>query len=63
MDRMRNRSIVVDNNGIIAAVGPAAEIAEQFKDAKFEKEIADAGIHTDTVSPKLLPNYTNQKSI
>ena len=31
--------------------------------AKFEKEIADAGIHTETVSPKLLPNYTNQKSI
>ena len=31
--------------------------------AKFEKEIADAGIATDTVSPKLLPNYTNQKSI
>ena len=30
---------------------------------KFEKEIADAGIATDTVSPKLLPNYTNQKSI
>ena len=30
---------------------------------KFEKEIADAGIETDTVSPKLLPNYTNQKSI
>ncbi|MBQ1223789.1 MAG: FAD-binding protein, partial [Oscillospiraceae bacterium] len=31
--------------------------------AKFEKEIADAGIETETVSPKLLPNYTNQKSI
>ena len=30
---------------------------------KFEKEIADAGISTDAVSPKLLPNYTNQKSI
>ena len=30
---------------------------------KFEKEIADAGISTETVSPKLLPNYTNQKSI
>ncbi len=29
----------------------------------FEKEIADAGIDTDVVSPKLLPNYTNQKSI
>ena len=30
---------------------------------KFEKEIADAKIETDLVSPKLLPNYTNQKSI
>ena len=30
---------------------------------RFEKEIAGAGIVTDTVSPKLLPNYTNQKSI
>ena len=28
-----------------------------------EKEITDAGIETETVSPKLLPNYTNQKSI
>ena len=31
--------------------------------AKFEKEIADANIETDTVSPKLLPNYTNQADI
>ena len=30
---------------------------------KFEKEITDAEINTDIVSPKLLPNYTNQKSI
>ncbi len=30
---------------------------------KFEKEIAEAGIKTDIVSPKLFPNYTNQKSI
>jgi len=30
---------------------------------KFEAEIANAGIVTDVVSPKLLPNYTNQKSI
>ena len=30
---------------------------------KFEKEIADANIQTDVDSPKLLPNYTNQKSI
>ncbi len=31
--------------------------------AKFEKEISDAGIVTDTISPKLLPNYTKQKNI
>ena len=28
--------------------------------AKFEQEIADAGIVTDTVSPKLLPKYTRE---
>ena len=27
----------------------------------FKKEMADAGIQTDAVSPKLLPNYTKQK--
>ncbi len=30
---------------------------------QFEQEIKDAGIVTDVVSPKLLPNYTNQKNI
>ena len=30
---------------------------------KFERELAKAGIETDLVSPKLLPNYTNQKNI
>ena len=30
---------------------------------QFEKEIKKAGIKTDTVSPKLLPNYTKQKNI
>ena len=30
---------------------------------KFEKEIADAKIKTDAVSPKLLPNYTKQNNI
>lgn len=30
---------------------------------KFENEIANAGIKTDAVSPKLLPNYTNKRSI
>ena len=31
--------------------------------AAFEKEIADAGIETNAVSPKLLPNYTKQPNI
>ncbi len=30
---------------------------------KFEKELDDANIITDELSPKLLPNYTHQKSI
>ena len=30
---------------------------------KFEEEIEKAGIKTDAVSPKLLPNYTKQKNI
>ncbi|MBE6687344.1 MAG: FAD-binding protein [Ruminococcaceae bacterium] len=30
---------------------------------KFEAELKDAGIETDAVSPKLLPNYTKQKNI
>ncbi len=30
--------------------------------SKFEREIADAGILTDAVSPKLLPNYTKHKN-
>ncbi len=30
---------------------------------KFEKEIETAGITSDAVSPKLLPNYTKQKNI
>ena len=30
---------------------------------KFAKEMAEAGIKTDVVSPKLLPNYTKQKAI
>lgn len=38
-----DRSIVVDENGIIVAVGPAAEISEQFKDSHFEKEIDATG--------------------
>ncbi len=30
---------------------------------KFEQTLAEAGIETDLVSPKLLPNYTNRPSI
>ncbi len=30
---------------------------------KFESEIKKAGIETDAVSPRLLPNYTNKKDI
>jgi len=30
---------------------------------RFESEIAAAGIETENVSPRLLPNYTKQKSI
>ena len=36
-------------------------ITKEFE--SFKKEMADAGIKTDAVSPKLLPNYTKQKSI
>lgn len=38
-----SRSIVVDKNGIIAAVGPTCEICEQFKAATFEREIDATG--------------------
>ena len=31
--------------------------------AKFDAERTAAGIETDAVSPKLLPNYTGQKNI
>ena len=31
--------------------------------ARFEAELSEAGIETDKVSPKLLPNYTKQKDI
>ena len=31
--------------------------------AKFEAMLSDAGIKTDAVSPKLLPNYTKQENI
>ena len=50
----------------------AAECAKKTEKAEtlslahvdeFVKEMADAGIVTDVVSPKLLPNYTKQKSI
>ena len=48
-----------------AAVAKSVEVGKLTLShiEKFEKEIADANIQTDVVSPKLLPNYTNQKSI
>ncbi len=54
------------NAGINAA--KAAKTAELKKltlshISKFEEELKAAGIETDKVSPKLLPNYTKQKSI
>ena len=49
----------------------AAKVAKETKVGKltlshvekFEQEIVSAGIKTESVSPKLLPNYTNQKNI
>ncbi|MBE6810136.1 MAG: FAD-binding protein [Ruminococcaceae bacterium] len=49
----------------------AAKIAQEIKVEaltlshieKFEKEIIDLELEIDTVSPKLLPNYTNEKPI
>ena len=49
----------------------AAKVAKETKVGKltlshvekFEQEIVSAGIKTEAVSPKLLPNYTNQKNI
>ncbi|KAK8816492.1 hypothetical protein WA556_001436, partial [Blastocystis sp. ATCC 50177/Nand II] len=40
---LNDASIIVDNDGIIAAVGPSSEISEKFKDATFEKEIDATG--------------------
>ena len=31
------------------------------KNEKFENEITEAGIDTDKVSPKLLPDYTKKR--
>ena len=53
------------NAGInAAAAAKNADVGELTLEhiAKFDKERADAGIETDTVSPKLLPNYTGKKS-
>jgi succinate dehydrogenase / fumarate reductase flavoprotein subunit len=45
-----------------AAVSKTVTVGELTLDhiAAFEKEITDAGITTDMVSPKLLPNYTGR---
>ena len=53
---VNNGSIVVDENGIIVAVGPAAEISEQFKDSHFEKEIDATGC---CVVPGLVDAHTH----
>lgn len=53
------------NAGInAAAAAKNTNVGEQTLEhiSKFDKERADAGIETDTVSPKLLPNYTGKKS-
>lgn len=46
-----------------AAKSANTELAEPTLDhvARFEKELADAGIETDKVSPLLLPNYARKK--
>ncbi|MGN1450728.1 MAG: FAD-dependent oxidoreductase [Eubacteriales bacterium] len=48
-----------------AAVSKSAALGKLTLDhvAAFEKEISDAGISTDMVSPKLLPNYTGKANI
>jgi hypothetical protein len=46
--------------------GPRISVSRTHPDLVrrlFEAEIAEAGIETDAVSPKLLPNYTKQKNI
>ena len=53
------------NAGInAAAAAKNANVGELTLEhiSKFDKERADAGIETDAVSPKLLPNYTGKKS-
>ena len=52
------------NAGINAAAAAAATVVGELTlahVAKFEKEIADAGIETNAVSPKLLPDYTRHQ--
>ena len=48
-----------------AAAAKSTELGALTLDhvAKFETELTTAGIDTDKVSPKLLPNYTKQKDI
>ncbi|MFQ9435521.1 MAG: hypothetical protein ACLR1R_03740 [Ruminococcus callidus] len=45
-----------------AAKAKTVEVGKLTLDhvAKFEKELADAGIQPDEVSPKLLPDYTRK---
>ncbi len=58
--------IVFGRNAGINAAAVAKNITASDKLSlahveSFKKEMADAGIQTDKVSPKLLPNYTKQK--
>ena len=58
-------ALYVRNAGInAAAVAKNTTASDKLSLAHvdaFKKEMADAGIQTDKVSPKLLPNYTKQK--
>ena len=60
--------IVFGRNAGVHAAAKAKETAQPEgltldHIAKFDAQLAEAGIETETVSPKLLPNYTKQASI
>jgi len=56
---VENGTIVVDAEGNIEAVGPAQELAERYKDAKFEVDI-DAT--NKCVVPGLVDGHTHPVS-
>ena len=49
------------NGSLVQYDGEASGIAGKNVIEAFEGEIAEAGIDTDKVSPKLLPDYTNKR--